>query len=61
MNSKSTKHNKAADVYYMSVDTFIERMKKINALNCNPCDIGINSYLWKSLTPRRINRIEKIL
>jgi hypothetical protein len=30
-------------------DTTVERLKKIRALNCNPSDIGLDCYIWKSL------------
>jgi len=32
-----------------SVETLIERVKKMRALNCNPSDIGMNSYVVKRL------------
>ena len=32
----------------MSIDTLIERFKKLRALNCtNPYDVGLDDYMWK--------------
>jgi hypothetical protein len=31
-----------------SIDTLIERFKKIRALNCtDPYDVGLDGYVWK--------------
>lgn len=29
---------------------FIERVRKARALNCNPADVGIDSFVWKMLS-----------
>ncbi len=32
----------------ISVDTLIERFKKMRALNCNdPFDVGLDGYVWR--------------
>lgn len=31
-------------------DAFIERLRKMRALNCKPADIGIDNYVWKKLS-----------
>ena len=32
----------------VSIDTLIERFKKMRALNCtNPYDLGMDSYVWE--------------
>ncbi len=52
-------YNKREEHYNISIDTFIERLKKIRALNCNLADIGMDSYVWKKLLERNhlcINR-----
>lgn len=32
--------------YQVSIDTLIERFKKVRALNCNPADVGLDCYIW---------------
>jgi len=32
----------------VGIDTIIERLKKVRALNCNPSDVGMDGYAWKS-------------
>lgn len=32
----------------ITIDTLIERFKKLRALNCtNPYDVGMDGYMWK--------------
>jgi hypothetical protein len=32
----------------ISIDTLIERFKKLRALNCtNPYDVGLDGYVWE--------------
>ena len=52
MNSRHFKSNKKVEHYNISIDTFIERIKKVRALNCGLSDIGIDSYLWKKAFSR---------
>lgn len=42
--SRAVKKDKVCEA---SIDTLIERMKKIRALNCNPSDVGLDGYVWK--------------
>lgn len=44
MNSKA-KASKKGEVYCITADAFIERMRKIRALNCSPSDVGIETYI----------------
>ncbi|OGW83117.1 MAG: hypothetical protein A2987_00095 [Omnitrophica bacterium RIFCSPLOWO2_01_FULL_45_10] len=38
------------------MDMFIERIKKIRALNCNPLDVGMDNFvLWKLISDRPNN------
>lgn len=38
------REHKKGDV---NIDTLIERLKKIRALNCDPHDVGMDEYVWK--------------
>jgi hypothetical protein len=51
MAAKCLKAVKKDKVYEMNmgIDTLIERLKKMRALNCNPYDIGLDGYVWKNL------------
>lgn len=44
---RHTKTEKKEEMYDVSINTFIERLKKARALNCNPSYIGIDSYLYR--------------
>lgn len=59
MNSRNIRTGKKAKLYDSYVDTFIERMKKVRALNCNPSDVGIDSYVWKKLSSGIANYVTK--
>jgi len=50
------------DMCDVSVDTLIERFKKIRALNCtNPYDLGLDGYVWKKfITTTRPHLAAKI-
>lgn len=50
MGSRHIRAGKKVKMYDVCVDTFIERIKKMRALNCNPSDIGIDSFVWKKLS-----------
>ena len=39
---------KKPKAYEVGIDTIIERLKKMRALNCNPSDVGMDGYVWKS-------------
>lgn len=50
MRSKYRKVNRKAESYIASIDTFIERLKKIRALNCDPSDVGIDNFVLRRIT-----------
>ena len=50
MGSRSIRTGKKVKLYDTCMDTVIERIKKMRALNCNPADVGIDSYVWKKLS-----------
>lgn len=61
MGSAYIRYNKREEHYNISIDTFIERLKKIRALNCSLADIGMDSYVWKKLFSKRSSILKKIL
>ncbi len=61
MNSRHEK-DKKTETYNSSVDMFIERLKKVRALNCSPSDVGIdNFYTLKKMPFNKLNVLMKIL
>lgn len=50
MTSRSMRTGKKVKLYDVCLDTVIERVKKMRALNCNPADVGIDNYVWKKLS-----------
>jgi len=48
--------------YQVSIDTLIERFKKVRALNCNPADVGLDCYIWNMFFANsRSNTISRFL
>lgn len=43
------------DFVFIRMDTLIERLKKMRALNSTPSRIGITQYTWKSCAIDRNN------
>ncbi len=60
MNSR-IKNNSKIDRYNITIDGFIERLKKIRALNCSASDIGMDNYVWKWIVLNRPDGFKKIL
>lgn len=50
MGSRYIRTGKKTKLSDVCVDMFIERIRKMRALNCNPSDIGIDSFVWKRLS-----------
>lgn len=61
MNSRYLRSAKKEKIYEVSIDSFIERLKKVRALNCNPSDIGIDSYVWKKISSNRSDTLTRFL
>lgn len=59
MGSRIARLEKKEETYSVNVDSFIERLKKVRALNCDPSDIGMDSFMWKRFN--RTNIITKII
>lgn len=38
------------DFVFIRMDTLIERLKRMRALNSKPSNIGLTQYAWKSCT-----------
>lgn len=57
--ARSAKKEKAFDI---TIDTLIERFKKMRALNCSPSDVGLDGFVWKKFFPdSRSNRLTRSL
>jgi len=61
MRSQYIKSNKKIESYPASIDIFIERFKKIRALNCSPSDVGMDNYILKRLQFNKLNILTKFL
>lgn len=48
MATRCARSMKKPKTYEVGIDTIIERLKKVRALNCNPSDVGLEGYIWKS-------------
>ena len=48
MTNRCAKVGKKEKHYEVGIDTIIERLKKMRALNCNPSDVGLDGYVWKT-------------
>jgi len=59
MAAKYIHREKKVKLYDVCVDTFIERIKKMRALNCSPSDIGIDSFVWRKLSSGIANYVTK--
>ena len=61
MGSRYIKSNKKRKYENAYIDIFIERLKKVRALNCNPSLVGIDSYVLKGLHFNKLNVLTKFL
>ena len=50
MATRQVRTNKRVKVHELCEDTFIERIRKMRALNCNPADIGIDNLVWRKFS-----------
>lgn len=48
-------------LYTANIDTFIERLKKVRALNCDPSDVGMSNYILKRLSFNKLSRLTRYL
>ena len=44
-----------------NVDVLIERLKKVRALNCNPSDVGMDTYTLRRLPFNKLSILTKSL
>lgn len=56
--SRSYRKNRTSDI---NIETLIERLRKVRALNCSPSDIGMDSFVWKKLFFNRLSSVTKFL
>lgn len=61
MDNRYARIVKRQKTYEANAETMIERVKKMRALNCNPSDIGISSYVIKRLLSSRSDISSKFL
>ncbi|MEE8360363.1 MAG: hypothetical protein V3S04_05490 [Candidatus Omnitrophota bacterium] len=40
--------NSKNDIVFLRMDTLIERLRRMRALNSRPSDIGLTQYTWRS-------------
>lgn len=50
MGVRNIRTGKKVKLYDVCMDTVLERVKKMRALNCNPADVGMDNYVWKKLS-----------
>jgi len=61
MTTHYIKAGKKSEPYNPQIDNFIERIKKMRALNCSPSDVGIDNFLLKRLISNKVSAVTKIL
>ncbi len=59
MTSRSIRTGKKTKLYDVCLDSMVERVKKMRALNCIPSDVGVDSYVWKKLSCGIANYVTK--
>ena len=52
MHTKRIRTEKKEETNSAGLDTFIERLKKARAVNCNPAYLGIDSYICNKVFNR---------
>ena len=50
MATRHVRAGKRVGLHEVCEDMFIERIKKMRALNCNPADIGIDNVVWRKFS-----------
>ncbi len=61
MGARYARSLKKDKQYNVGIDTIIERLKKMRALNCNPSDVGLDGYVWRRFFSSRSNVLTKVL
>ena len=59
MSPRQMRVVKGERYYNVSMETFIERVRKARALGCNLSYLGIDSQVFKKMTSNRINTLTK--
>ena len=61
MGSRHIKSGKKIEIYNTNnIDNFVERLRKIRALNCSPSDVGIGSHLLRRMAANKPNFFTKL-
>jgi hypothetical protein len=61
MESKYAKSDKKSGQCAVTIETLIERLKKMRALNCDPKDVGMDAYVWKQVSLNNTRAVTKYL
>jgi hypothetical protein len=61
MGARFLRMDKKKIIYPAGMDTLIERLKKMRALNCNPSDVGVDRYILKKMLFNKLNVLTKFL
>ena len=61
MSPRYRKYNKKVQLYNDSMDAFIERMRKVRALNSNPSFFGMDPDTVKKFSFHRVDILTKFL
>ncbi len=56
MDKRNERSTKKYQIYMADINTIIERLKKVRALNCNPSDVGINDCSIRKFNFDRLNK-----
>ncbi len=47
--------------YDIGIDSLIERLKKVRALNCNPVDVGMDNFIWRTILSEKTDSSTKFI
>ncbi len=61
MGSRLSKSEKKAECLNANSFTFIERIRKVRALNCSPADVGINMSILRKFDSHKNSGLLKLL
>lgn len=60
MNSRQRRHSKKVKLYDANMDIFIERLRKVRALNSDPSVFGMDTDAVKKFSFHRIELLAKL-
>jgi hypothetical protein len=59
MSERYMKSNNKEEFYTANIDVFIERLRKVRALNSDPSRVGMDSYILKKLPFNKVSILTK--